>query len=65
MHEGIEGINYAGTIPKIKKSETPLQPIFEAFTNSLESIKILEKEFEHTKKGHIILKLFFKKRPIN
>jgi hypothetical protein len=50
-----EGINYAGTIPKIKKSETPLQPIFEAFTNSLESIKILEKEFEHTKKGHIIL----------
>ena len=59
-----EGINYAGTIPKIKKSETPLQPIFEAFTNSLESIKILEKEFEHTKKGHIILKLFFKKRPL-
>lgn len=59
-----EGINYAGTIPKIKKSETPLQPIFEALTNSLESIKILEREFGNTKKGHIILKLFFEERSL-
>lgn len=35
------GISYAGTLPKIKKKEdVSLQPVFEAFTNSLESIKL-------------------------
>ena len=33
------GINYQGSIDKIKKSKNLLQPIYEAFTNSLESIK--------------------------
>jgi len=35
------GINYAGTLPKIPKSENSLQPLFEAFTNSLESLKLV------------------------
>ncbi len=34
------GINYSGTIPKIKKNENSLQPIFEAITNSFESLKL-------------------------
>ena len=35
------GINYKGALEKISKSKEYLQPLFEAFTNSLESIKIL------------------------
>jgi hypothetical protein len=34
------GISYAGTLPKIKKSDNPLQPIFEAVTNALEAIQM-------------------------
>jgi len=34
------GINYSGTISKIKKNENSLQPIFEAITNSFESLKL-------------------------
>tara|TARA_R110002049_G_scaffold140826_1_gene302128 strand:- start:86 stop:2242 length:2157 start_codon:yes stop_codon:yes gene_type:complete len=37
------GINYAGTLPKIKKSENKLQPLFEALTNSLESLELANK----------------------
>ena len=37
------GINYAGSIPKIPKASDFLKPIYEAFTNSLESIKDAEK----------------------
>ncbi len=41
------GINYAGTLPKIKKSENKLQPIFEGLTNSLESLELAgETEYE-------------------
>ena len=36
------GISYVGTLPKIKKSNDQLQPIYEAFTNALESIKLLK-----------------------
>lgn len=35
------GINYKGALEKIYKSKEYLQPLFEAFTNSLESIKII------------------------
>lgn len=34
------GINYAGTLPKIPKSENKLQPLFEGLTNSLESLEL-------------------------
>lgn len=37
-----QGINYAGTVPKIKKSKNKLQPLFEAITNSLESLQLVE-----------------------
>lgn len=40
-----QGINYAGTIPKIKKSKNKLQPLFEAFTNSLESLQLVQNQF--------------------
>ena len=43
------GINYAGTLPKIKKSDNKLQPLFEAFTNSLESLELANKT-EYQKK---------------
>ena len=39
------GINYSGTLPKVNKSENQLQPIFEAFTNALEAIKIKQLKF--------------------
>jgi hypothetical protein len=42
------GINYAGTLPKIKKSSEQLQPIFEAFTNALEAIKIKNNEISES-----------------
>ena len=34
------GIHYPGALSKIKKSDDLLQPIYEAFTNSLEAISI-------------------------
>ena len=67
------GINYAGTLPKIKKSENKLQPLFEAFTNSLESLelankteyqkkitlkKVSSKDLFSTEKGKFIFKEF-------
>lgn len=48
------GINYAGTLHKIKKSNDQLQPIFEAFTNSLEAIALLT---EKTDVGQISIQL--------
>jgi nitrogen-specific signal transduction histidine kinase len=47
------GISYAGTLPKIRKSENILQPIFEAFTNSLEAIQMSENKG----KGVIIIRI--------
>lgn len=49
------GIDYRGTLPKIKKKNDPLQPIFEAFTNSLEAIKSLENDNQNKK---ITIKIF-------
>jgi len=37
------GISYQGTLPKIRKNKNQLQPLFEAFTNSLEALKPLDK----------------------
>jgi len=37
------GISYQGTLPKIRKNKNQLQPLFEAFTNSLETLKPLDK----------------------
>lgn len=43
------GISYRGTLPKIKRKDDFLQPIFEAFTNALESIKLLKSETQDKK----------------
>ncbi|MBY0425898.1 MAG: ATP-binding protein, partial [Cytophagales bacterium] len=52
------GINYVGALPKIKKSSEILQPVFEAFTNSLEAIKIADNQ---TNDDFINLKICFRK----
>lgn len=52
-----DGISYSGVLKDINKKHTnPWQPIFEAFTNSLEAIKI-RKEFENFN-GKITLKFY-------
>ncbi len=51
------GISYAGTLPKIRKSAEPLQPIFKAFTNSLEAISLLQNKSDN---GQITIKLKLK-----
>jgi len=53
------GIDYLGTLPKIKKKEDFLQPIYEAFTNSLEAIKLLEND--QPNKAEITISLYFTK----
>lgn len=53
------GINYAGTLPKVNKSENQLQSIFEAFTNALEAIKIKQLEYPDSDAGKITIKLVF------
>ncbi len=55
------GINYEGSLHKIKKSDVLLQPIFEAFTNSLDSIKDLKNKYNTTHKGSITINLYFNK----
>ncbi len=52
------GISYVGTLPKIKKSGDQLQPIYEAFTNSLESIRLLK---DNKSRGKISVNICFKK----
>jgi hypothetical protein len=51
------GINYTGALHKIKKSERLLQPLFEAFTNSLESIRLLKEKYNCFDNGHITISL--------
>jgi hypothetical protein len=52
------GISYIGTLPKIKKATDQLQPIYEAFTNSLESIRLLK---DNKSRSKISLNICFKK----
>ncbi len=47
------GISYAGTLPKIRKSDNPLQPVFEAVTNALEAIQMSSNKG----KGEILIKI--------
>ena len=37
-----KGIDYKGQLQKIQKSNNKLQPLYEALTNSIEAIKLLE-----------------------
>lgn len=47
------GISYAGTLLKIRKSDNPLQPVFEAITNALEAIQMSQSKG----KGEIVIKI--------
>ncbi|NWJ51328.1 MAG: ATP-binding protein [Bacteroidetes bacterium] len=53
------GISYAGTLPKIKKSNDLLRPVFEAITNSLEAISMCSNKVDN---GEIIIKLKFRSK---
>lgn len=50
------GISYAGSLDKIKKNPDQLQPLYEAFTNSLEAIRQLNVDSEN---GWITITLSF------
>lgn len=49
-----KGIDYKGQLQKIQKSSNKLQPLYEALTNSIEAIKLLESE----NKKEIFIQLF-------
>ena len=49
-----KGIDYKGQLQKIQKSNNKLQPLYEALTNSIEAIKLLE----DNNKKEIFIKLF-------
>jgi hypothetical protein len=57
-----DGIHVLNFINDIKKSKNHLQPIFEAFTNSLESLKQNE---INSKNGYITISLFIQKPAVN
>ncbi|KPM33584.1 Hypothetical protein I595_487 [Croceitalea dokdonensis DOKDO 023] len=51
-----DGVYYEGIIREIKRSRNTFQPIYEAFTNALEAIKIREKE-NNGFNGKILIKI--------
>lgn len=51
-------VYYEGVLRDIRKSKNPIQPIYEAITNSLESIILLPQKKD---KGYIKIKLYFNK----
>lgn len=53
-----DGVYYPQIIREVKKSPNPLQPIYEAFTNSLESIESIKST---NYKGKITLRCYFSK----
>lgn len=53
------GVYYPGVLRDIKKSQQHLQPIFEAFTNALESINERRK-IEDSLQGHIVFRIYQK-----
>ena len=50
-----EGLFYGGILQDIQRANNPLQPIFEAFTNSIEAIRLKDKENDS---GIITIKLY-------
>ena len=51
-------LSFVGILHDIKKSPTSLSPVFEAFTNALESIKIKKNEDASYGKGKIVISIF-------
>ncbi len=56
-HISGEGVYYEGVIRDVKRSKTSLQPVYEAFTNSLEAVEI-KKHQDEGFKGKIEIKIF-------
>ena len=56
-HISGDGVYYEGVIRDVKRSKTSLQPVYEAFTNSLEAVKIKENT-EKNFRGKIEIKIF-------
>ena len=54
----IQGVYYPQILNTVKKSSNPMQPIFEAFTNSLEAIDLIKNKQE---KGSITISCYFNK----
>ena len=52
-----DGVYYEGVIRDVKRSKISLQPVYEAFTNSLEAIRIKE-ELNKDFKGKIEIKIY-------
>jgi hypothetical protein len=52
-----DGVYYEGVIRDVKRSKISLQPVYEAFTNSLEAIRIKENQNQGYK-GKIEIKIF-------
>jgi hypothetical protein len=61
--QGIYFRTEINTIPK--KGDSPLQPIFEAFTNSWESIRTYQSRYQTINKGYIFIDFIFKKNLIS
>ena len=51
-----ESLYWKGVLHNFSKSRTALQPIFEAFTNAIEAIK-LKQQIENDLKGEIVIKI--------
>lgn len=56
------GVYYPQILREIRKSANPLQPIYEAITNSLESIELLDNPLN---KGKLTIKVYFTKNLLN
>ncbi|MFD2917127.1 ATP-binding protein [Psychroserpens luteus] len=52
-----DGVYYEGVIRDVKRSKISLQPVYEAFTNSLEAIRIKETQNKNFK-GNIDVKIY-------
>jgi hypothetical protein len=53
------GIYYPSIYREIKKSNDPLQPVFESFTNSIESIRLLRNRESLQIKGNVTIGVYF------
>lgn len=53
-----QGLNWRGVLKGVPKANDPLQPLYEAFTNSLESIE-LKKRIEPHFTSHIFIDFYF------
>ncbi|WP_428069903.1 hypothetical protein [Chryseobacterium gambrini] len=51
-------LSFSGILQDIKKSNTSLQPVYEAFTNALESIKIKKNNTSDFTEGKIIISIY-------